>query len=323
MDVTFRRRRTELCGCLCGIVLFSAGAAFSISTALTDPRIKNRLSSVAFPGGVLLVMAALSIWVVLEILRSRLTIQGERVVLEGVLRRREINLAEVTEARWYSPVCRLMLRSESERVFIRFDHYEKEANEQIIDHIRAMLRPEIQTGWNLFAYKRAKFKDRLLRRKAGPGEILIRRSRYDRLLAPFLLLTILVGVATWWILGTPGGLGGSLIVLLMWGMMRFSVPADGEIAEAITLPTGSDTRRSDFFLVLWVVAGIAVFCGYRFFGAWVGRSDVFIVIQVFCVLGLMFECHRLERERSQKDQEAADLFAKERGEAVVDPWLSE
>jgi hypothetical protein len=69
-----------------------------------------------------------------------------------------IDLRDVTKARWQteSPgrFGSLLLRTRtSARVEICFETYERQKYIQIIRRLRSVLPPEIQTGWNLFAYK--------------------------------------------------------------------------------------------------------------------------------------------------------------------------
>lgn len=158
----------------------------------------------------------------------------------------------------------LVLRSGSERITIHFVHYEDEECERIIAHVRSILRPEVQTDWNLFVYKAAIIKERAARTKPEPGEILIQRRRCDRVLLPSLVVMSLVGVVTWRYTGRPYVLFAPLIPLAAWALVRTVTPAKGMI---ISRPTSGDYRFV-WFMLLWLLIALT---GLRLIGKFQSR----------------------------------------------------
>jgi hypothetical protein len=158
MEETFRLRRSiRTTGLWCGLG-FSAWTIFSVWVATLAARdVPGRLAMTALFAGVPLTMTALSLWTVAAYQRERLTIQGDRIIHQGVIRRKEIDLKQAVEARWRVPLPgSVVLRDGSTRIVIPFFNHEDDDVARIVHHLRSTLRPEIQAGWNLFAYKTAR-----------------------------------------------------------------------------------------------------------------------------------------------------------------------
>jgi phage-related protein len=148
------------------------------------------------------------------------------------------------------------LRTSSARLTIWFANYEAQERSQIIRHVRSILRPESQTGWNLFAYKIAFREPRSKSTVPGPGEILITRNRWDRLFGIFALLFIAVGFACWLILGNASYLATPLGLLPLWGLIRHMIPPQGIIERKMSLRSNPDTTRFLLFLLIWALVAI-------------------------------------------------------------------
>ncbi len=100
LDATFRLRRTFRNQGLGFLPLFLAWCALNIYVFGTDPKIPHRVAMVSFGASVPLFMAGLSGWMLAAYWREELEIHGERVSWRGVVRTKDIDLRDVTEARW-------------------------------------------------------------------------------------------------------------------------------------------------------------------------------------------------------------------------------
>jgi hypothetical protein len=278
-------------------------------------------------GGIPLIMAGLSLWTLMAHWRAELTIQGTRVAAQGIVRFREIGLLDVTEARWRTrPVGgSVVLRSESTRLSVEFGNYETEESARIVQHLRSVLSPEVQTGWNLFAYKTALLEPRSVRMKPDPDEVLRRRERWDRYLAPTLVVTGLAGIAAWRIAGESLFLlAAPLFPLIGWALMRATTPADGMVAKKLSSFANRDTTRFLGFLLLWFLTGVAGVIAHDVFRPRLVHPDAIMIVGcAIWVVILLFEAGLQDQREARRDREAADLAAKARGEAGADPWQTD
>jgi hypothetical protein len=322
VDATFRLRR--YCrnlglGCALG---FLAWAALAVFMALTAPEIRYRLAAIAVMGGIPLFMAGMSVWVLVAYWRAALTIQGTRVVTRGIFRSREISLLEVTEARWRTESAggSVVLRNESARLSVEFGYYEADESSGIVHHLRSVLRPDVQTGWNLFAYKTALLEPRSARMKPGPDEVLLRRDRWDRYLVPSLVMASFAGIAAWRIAGESLFLAGPLFPLVGWALIRATTPADGMVAKKLSTLANPDTARILGFLLVWFLVGVAGVIVHEVFRPGLAHPDAFMIVGgAMWLVILLFEAGLQDRRQACRDREAADLAAKARGEAGADP----
>lgn len=313
MDEIFRLRRyyRNLGGG--GLVVYSAWAAIAFFVALTDLEIRHRLGAAAVMGGVPLVMGGMSFWLLLAYRRAALTIRGEHVVDRGVVWSSEIDLAEVTEARWrLRPVGgSILLRSPSARVSIGFAGYTNEERDRMIRHLRSVLRPDVQTGWNLFIYKHPFLKPPSSRLEPGPDEILMSRSRWDRYLWPALAVAGVTGTMAWRCTGELRFLLGPLPVLLgLWAFLRFSTPAEGMVARKFSTSRDRDLVHFLGFYLLWLLVGVAGWYASIALGPEWTPSNVVLVVGAALWLGVfLFQGVLLDRRKSRRDHEAAEQAA--------------
>jgi hypothetical protein len=326
VDATFRPRtyhRNFGLGCVLG---FLAWGALGMFGALTDPEIRHRLAAIAVMAGIPLLMAGMSAWVLVAYWRAELTIQGTRLVNRGIFRSSEISLLDVTEARWRTRSAggSVVLRNESARLSVEFGYYEADESFGIVHHLRSVLRPDVQTGWNLFAYKTALLEPRSGRTKPGPDEVLLRRDRWDRYLVPSLVMVSLAGVAAWRIAGESLFLAAPLFPLVGWALIRATTPADGMVVKKLSSLANPDTARILGFLLVWFLVGVGGVIVHEVFRPRLTHADAVMIVggAIWSVI-LLFEAGLQDRRQARSDREAADLAAKARGEAGADPWQTE
>ncbi len=327
MNATFRLRRYYRNMAVGGVIVFLAWGVFGVFIALTAPDIKNRLAVAAFMGGVPLFMEGLSLWVLMAYWREELTIRGESVTKRGVVWWKEIGLREVTEARWRTrPVGGgLLLRSEAARLSIEFNNYEDEESDRIVRHLRSVLRPEVQTDWNLFVYKIASRGSRSAPRKPDPDEVLLRRDRWNRYFAPAFVVFCLAGFVGWRITGEKRLLiAPPLLPLTGWALMRAATPAKGMVVQKLSSSANPEFAHFFRFVLLWGLVGVAGVMAHDGFRRRLTHPDAALIVGgIFWAGILCFEAGLHDRRRSRRTREAADLAAKARSEAATDPWQAE
>ena len=328
---------------------FLAWAAFGAYIALADPNIPHRLTALLFFVSVPLFMATLALWILLAYWREELTIRGDRLVHRGVFRVTELDLRDVTESRWRTrptggsivlrakPKLRLhercwgigrvlgrgVLTPRESKLTVNFGNYETTESESLVRHFHAVLAPDVQSGWNLFAYKITTGEPEPPRTKPGPDEILFRRDRWDRWLLPATLVVLLGSVVAWGITREVPFLIPPLMPLALWIYLRVTTPAEGMIVRRLSHTFEPEARHFLVFLILWgIVAVVAVFL----IDAWRPNQDAptvpMIVASVIWVTVLMVEAGLQDWRKAQRDREKADLAAKARGKPSSDPWES-
>lgn len=311
VDETFRLRRSNRTVGLLGTPISLAVGSLLVYLILSNSGNPNRFVAAVFLGLFPLVMAGLSLWCLVASYRETLTIRAGRIFHRGVVRATGLDLGDVTAARWRWPGAGLVLRTDAARLTLRFHNYEPGDADRLIHHLRSALRPEVQIDWNLFAYK-VVYHER--RTKPGPGEILLRRERWDRYFVPWLAGSALAGLAGWWITGQTSNLALPVPTLVILLLARFSTPAEGEIVS-VSGSTDPDSSRLVWFLSLWGAAALA--------GLWALRAQAEVVLGAWGVLMfavLVIELGLHDRRQKRREREAADLAAKARGEGRADPW---
>jgi hypothetical protein len=323
-NATFRPKRLYLYLGLGGVIGYPAWAVIGIWIDLTEPCVPHRGISLAIMCGIPAAMGVLSAYLLAAYCRERLTIQGNQITIQGVFRRVEIGLRDVTEARWrLGPEGgSVVLKTATTRVPIDFGTYERDEKVQIIDHLRSVIAPGVQTNWNLFDYKITAPLREPKRTKPGPGEVLLRRNRWDRYLVPGVVSAAVVVVVVWWIMGELRFLAAPVFPVLFWLMMRTLTPAEGMIAQKLSFSMSTELSRLILFLLLW---GLVAFGGVMTVEALrprLGHPDTVLGIgMVVWFSVLFFEAFRSDRRSSRRDREAAGLAAKECGEDRPDAPL--
>ncbi len=100
LDASFRLRRWYRNLGLGGVIGYAAWAVIDAIVVATDTKIVDRVAAAALLVGVPVFMTGVSVWLLLAYLRETLTIRGTRIISRGVIRTREIDLTQVTDARW-------------------------------------------------------------------------------------------------------------------------------------------------------------------------------------------------------------------------------
>jgi hypothetical protein len=321
-EAVFRWRRANRNIGLVLVPVFAAGAVFGTYIALTEPKVPNRIALFGLIAGVPLVMEGLAIWTLAVYWRAELTIRGDRITLRGVVGQREIDLPDVIKARWWEGAV-IRLRTDRTRLAIVFDNFELEDRRRIVDRLRRRLRPDVQTGWNHFAYKLARRERRPGASKLGPNEIVLRPNDWDWYLVPFVVMPGLAAMVAWWSTGVRLFLVVPLLPPVALTMIRAATPAEGMIVAKLSLRSGPHAEGARFvwFLLLWALVGGLGVVAYEVFQSRMAHVEAVFIVGVLLWLGILLVEGGLEDRRwSRREHAAAELAAMARGEAGTDPW---
>jgi hypothetical protein len=247
--------------------------------------------------------------------------QGNRITIQGVIRRVEFDLRDVTEARWrlWPEGGSVVLKTAATRVSIDFGTFEREEISRMIDHLRSVIASDVQTNWNLFDDKIAARLRRPKPTKPGPDEVLLRRDHWDRYLAPVVMAASLVVFVTWWITGELSFLAAPVIPFLAWLGWRIATPEEGMIAPKPSFSKSAEQSRLIGFLLIWGIVGFTALKMFEIFHAQLGHPQIVLAFgMIVWVSVVLYEVFRSDRRVSQRNREAADLAAKGGSEDQLD-----
>jgi hypothetical protein len=324
MNATFRLRRSYRNEGLGFLPFFLAWFGLIVYLSGNESAFGSRIWMLVFMGIVPLFMAGLAVWSVLAYWRVKLTILDNLVTYRGVLCEKTIDLRDLIHARWLfarnDGFVKLKTRSVRLAIDLLAFEFENHDREQIVEHLRSVLTPEIQVGWNLYADKMER-SSRIKNKKPGPDEILVKRDRYDRYLWPSLAVATPMGIFTWWVTANPGYLALPLGPIFNWALFRCLTPAEGTIETKLSIPRNPETIRIIGFVVTWFLLAFVGLAVYEYFRPGMKEPDPILIVGAVVWLGvLFFEGYRLDRRWNLREQETADLAAKGQAETAVDHW---
>lgn len=310
---TFRPRKSDLYPALGMAPLFLAWGGALLWLAANDPAIRSPTGFAAM-SLIPFFMAGLCAWMTLNFFRSSLRFRAGRVIFQGVVKRVEMDLGDVTEARW-GPGGVVKLRDAANRLTIRFAEYEKEDREPIVAHLHATIRPEVQQGWNLYAYK-SRF-GLPEKRTPGPGEVLRTRRDSRRLYLAVVAASVPLVVAVWWLTGHASTLfviPALVAVALGFG---YATPKGGEVVPEISWRATPEVG----FILAWAVVGCGLILGFdRLWHALPIPIVPAAATGAAYVAVFIVTMNRAERRRRARDAKAAEeAAAAERAEKGFPP----
>jgi hypothetical protein len=236
MSETFHHRRGSRKALWLGLVFFPLMAIVTYMGALDAPP-QNRVWFLLFMGGFWLTMFASNMWCLLATYCESWQLSEDRIVHEGVFRRREIPFSQVTELRWrlWPGHGSIVLRSEIGRIAFGVDTFELEERVALIRSLRAAVPEQSQIGWPMFCQRfAAPLLDRLEANPDRPmqaGEIRITRARYDRALKIGVPAAIAIAIPLAILFKQPAFYFFPVFVTLMWLLLRYKVPKTGAIEK--------------------------------------------------------------------------------------------
>lgn len=307
MERTFRlakRHRNLGVVCLIFFVLIGVASAYGMWSAAPQERRIVALYAVAFVAVFWGVFASLACWLLLAYWREELKISDRQVIQQGVIGRKELDLDNITAARWRivpRPGGSLVLRTLTERMTIYFDNFEPQERLWLIRFFRN--GTPMREDWAVFCSKIAlpmRDRDTLAHGDPGPDSVRITRRRWDCYFVPAILLSAVIGAIAYWKFQQPRMLVAPLMPALLWLFLRAMTPGQGLVSKRIGAEPG---MTSFLFFELWWL-GVAVI-GIVAFKAWNPPMPQALVVGTTAVVlwlaGLGWRAHRLDRERQQRD----------------------
>ncbi len=296
--------------CLLFFVFTGVASAWGIWSEVPPNRRVHALYLLIFSLSVWGFMAGLSLWVLVAYYRESLTIRDGHVIQQGVIGKKEIDLADITDVHWIViKRGKITLRTVMEKLKIYLDNFEPTERLWLIRRVRTGLPETIQRDWDLFCYKIAiPLRDRgvLANRPPGPDEVTLTRRRWDWYFFPFTVLCAAIGIVYCRQLPQPRILAVPLIAALLWIVLRFNTPRQGFVLKRI----GAEPGQTRFLLFCLWWFGIAI-AGFVLLELCKLPMPQALTLQIIGSIawfgGFLFRAHRFDRQRQQRDREAAKV----------------
>lgn len=265
---------------LMGMVIFSPFVAM----AIVDAPLQDTVSLTVLVLGVFGLFEFIGIWMLLDYWRASLSVDADEIVQRGVLRTKELQLSEVTAARWVSVGVggKLVLTTPSCKIKLEFREYAIDDPSRLIEFFRSRIDSRLQQGWALFCHKIAL---PMRERHDDPGprknEVVLTRRRWDLYLVPAILISAGIGFYLWWALDEMRFLAGFVGLTIVWIWLRLMTPKAGMVdprISAIPVQKGLFICWAVSFSIMFVVflvvcvakAEIPPFVSYTALGIAVG-----------------------------------------------------
>jgi peptidoglycan/LPS O-acetylase OafA/YrhL len=236
--------------------------------------------------------------------KERLTILDGRIVFQGIIQQREIELDTIQAAIWrLGNRGSLRLRSSMDKLTIRFDHYESEERLWLIRHFRSHVSSAIQKNWELFCLNVAlPMQEAVLQPGAisGSDEIAITRTRWDWYFLPAIVLSAIFGAIAWLRFQQPHFLVGPLAFTAMWLSLRILTPKSGFPATRISTVPG--LAAFALFLLTWLALAMAGIILFRYLPLQPPTNYVVGTLAfVFWMAILLFRAYQQDQKRIAQD----------------------
>jgi hypothetical protein len=202
----------------------------------------------------------------------------------------------------------IRLRAAGKRMKLNFENYEYEDRLWLIRHFRRQLPSQVvQSDWELFCLKVAvPMRDDKDRTEPREGEVLVKRSRYDGMMAIGLAITTVIAALVAWQMANPAALGFPAIIALLWVVLHFGTPKQGHVV-----------RRAPRQLI-WLALALQVCMGMMILVKVFLPNNLLQVLPAFLLLiATIVFVHRYEQQTKQRDrrESAASATVWEQGES--------
>ncbi|WP_417376158.1 hypothetical protein [Gimesia maris] len=274
----------------------------------------RQISQIIFAGSICTFFASISLWLLLSYYFVSLTIQGSKVIEQGVLLRKELDPERIRQLRWIaSPSGGIKLKTLTDKTTIYLENFPCEDRLWIVEYLRAQIPEPNQEGWDLFCHRVA-----LPLRRYDPqalpvpdnDEVLLTRKRWDRLLIPWILLFTVGGILAAWKFNLPHLLSAPLLPMILWLSMRYSTPKQGMVSQKLS--ADKESRSYLIFLGGMLVAYLILLNGLKFIAnPPVSESTIMFCLTVNWFAVVLWKSHRIGKKLHKKQLEASKTSVKE------------
>ena len=199
-----------------------------------------------------------SLYSLLHSWRTILTIDGDQISLQGILRRRQFHLKEIEEAIWETGRI-LRLKTPGTQCSIHLTDFTTEEQANLVSFFHYRLPVNIQLNFANYCLKFLPQKQRTELSEVPTAEhALITRRRIDWFFIPALLVLLVPGIVVGYIYGDWVPLYFIFMMTVLWFITRWNTPPQGKYEPSITSkPEVKAFLWSILFCFLIILAGFA------------------------------------------------------------------
>ncbi len=310
----FRLRRYYLYVGLAGLVLFFTMTVICLLADMDDVPADRRTLLAIISTSISGLFTVSSLWLILSYFYATLIYDGFKIIFRGVLLRKELDLERVRQLRWIGGGAGIIkLKTLTEKGTIYLDNFAYEDRLWIVERLRNQAPESHQEGWDLFCHRIA-----MPLRRYDPqtihvpdkDEVLLTRKRWDWLLLPFILLTVVFGLVAAWKFGLPRMLTAPVLPTALWLFLRYSTPRKGMVARKLSADPEQNSQLAFFgwfLLVYMLIQFVNRFVNFP----WLDESTVSISVSVFGICVLFWRSYQFDKANHQKRLEASKTAVKE------------
>jgi len=299
---------------IAGLILASILTSGMILEIRAEAPPDRQVSQMIFAGSICTFFASISLWLLLSYYFVSLTIQGRKIIEQGVLLRKELDLDHIRQLRWIpSPSGNIKLKSLNEKITIYLKYFPLEDRLWIVEHLREQIPASVQEGWDLFCHRVA-----LPLRRYDPqtlpvpdnDEVLLTRKRWDRLLLPWIPLFAVGGVLAAWKFNLTHLLIAPLLPTVLWLSMRYSTPKRGMVSQKIS----TDKEMSSFLIFSggMLLTYLTILVALKFIDIPLLDNTISMAcLSLIGVAAMLWKSHHLGKKLHKKQLEASKASVQE------------
>jgi hypothetical protein len=247
-----------------------------------------------------------TLYALLQCWRWSLTVRGDSLVEQGIIRRREIKLRDAASIRWHaSPKGgKIVLRSTSQKISLPLELLDLGQRRRLIYLLRTSLPESIQHGWDRFCFQNAF--PLLQSRPEWPvvkNNYYPTRRQLDLCFAPFLLIVMVLCVLYEWQFQTTTDRTLPLSLAVMWPLLRFQIPKN----------RASSSNPQGLILILfslcWSLVAMLGYAAYYTWGRDVAYGSLWGTLGLIAWMALFVDQFRRVGRCRRREEEPLVQFA--------------
>jgi hypothetical protein len=278
----------------------------------------EKLTRLAWMGIVLCgAMLVLSVYTITAYFVETFSVDGTTMLIRSVTQSHRFGAASLKELVWN---CKwrggkLTFRTTTSKSVLHLFGFAPADRLEIVRIVRRLVPKDAQIGWDEFCHFVA-LPLREGKRSRQPGvahidpatlpeseRVHVTRSRIDRFFVALLLINAILAVALWQIWAIPKALALPALVLLLWGLLRWCIPATGTWSVK-----WSAIQETKYLVIALFIMPPTFVVGLIFTAmGWNGMVALYIGLALMVGLTANGLRHAYRRAKDQRARDTADV----------------